>query len=104
MASGRDGEQAPLLADDAHDEEADSVEDEPRANGKVPTREKPRIWLRKSWHWLSKNLMTAAILLLLLGGVIALVVYFAGEFHLPPSICSHSSPFPSCIQPRQWRL
>ena len=84
MASGRDGEQAPLLADDARDEEADSVEDAPRANGKVPTREKPRIWLRKSWHWLSKNLMTAAIVLLLIGGVIALVVYFAGMFYLPP--------------------
>ena len=81
MASGRDGEQAPLLADDAHDDEADSVEDAPRANGKVPTREKPRIWLRKSWHWLSKNLMTIAIVLLLLGGLIALVVYFAGVFY-----------------------
>ena len=80
MASGRDGEQAPLLADDAHDGEADSVDDAPRANGKVRTRAKPRIWLRKSWRWLSKNLKTIAIVLLLLGGLIALIVYFAGVF------------------------
>ena len=85
MTSGRDSEEAPLLADDAHDNEADSVEDAPRANGKVPTREKPRIWLRKFWHWLSKNLMTAAIVLLLIGGLIALVAYFAGVFHFPPA-------------------
>ena len=83
MASGRDSEQAPLLADDARDDEADSVEDAPHANGKVPKREKPRIWLRKSWHWLSKNLMTTAIMLLLLGGLIALLVYFAGVFDFP---------------------
>ncbi len=82
MVSGRDGEQAPLLADDARDDEADSIDDAPQANGKVPKREKPRIWLRKSWHWLLNNLMTTAIILLLLGGFIALVVYFAGAFDL----------------------
>ena len=80
MASGRDSEQAPLLADDARDDEADSVEDAPHANGKVSNREKPRVWLRKSWHWLSNNIMTTAIILLLLGGLIALLVYFAGMF------------------------
>ena len=104
MASGRDGEEAPLLADDVHGDEEDSVEDAPRANGKVPTREKPRIWLRKSWHWLSKNLTTAAIVLLLLGGLIALVAYFAGVFYFTPSIYFGSSPILSCIQPGQWRL
>ena len=83
MVSGRDGEQAPLLADDARDDEADSVEDTPQTNGKVPKRERPRIWLRKSWHWLLNNLMTTAIILLLLGGFIALVVYFAGVVDLP---------------------
>ena len=82
MTSRRDGEQAPLLADDARDDEADSVEDSPRANGEVPKREKPRIWLRTSWKWLSNNLMTTAIILLLLGGLIALLVYFAGMFDL----------------------
>lgn len=85
MTSQRDGEQAPLLADDARDDEADSVEGAPQANGKLPKREKPRIWLRKSWKWLSNNLMTTAIILLLLGGLIALLVYFAGVFDLYPA-------------------
>ena len=85
MTSRRDGEQAPLLADDARDDEADSIEDAPQANGSVPKREKPRMWLRKSWHWLSNNLMIAAIVLLLLGGLVALLVYFAGMFDLAPA-------------------
>ena len=83
MTTGRDSEQAPLLADDAHDDEADSVEDAPQVNGKVSKREKPRIWLRKSWDWLLNNLMTTAIILLLLGGFVAILVYFAGVFDLP---------------------
>ncbi len=82
MTSVRDSEQAPLLADDARDDEADSVEDAPQANGKAPKREKPRIWLRKSWDWLMNNLMTTAIILLLLGGLVALLVYFAGVLDL----------------------
>ena len=82
MTSGRDSEQAPLLADDARDDEADSVEDAPQANGTGSKQEKPRIWLRKSWNWLLNNLMTATIILLLLGGLIALLVYFAGVFDL----------------------
>lgn len=85
MTSGRDSEQAPLLADDARDDEADSVDDAPQANGKVAKREKPRIWLRKSWDWLLNNLMTTAIILLLLGGLIALLVYFAGIPHTFPA-------------------
>lgn len=85
MISQRDSEQAPLLADTAPDDEADSVEDVPQANGKVPKREKPRIWLRQSWDWLLNNLMTTAIILLLLGGLIALLVYFAGVFDLSPA-------------------
>ena len=80
MTSGRYNEQAPLLADDAPNDEADSVEDLPQANGKVPKREKPRKWLKNAWHWVWNNLMTTAIILLLLGGLIALLVYFAGMF------------------------
>ena len=86
MTSGRDSEQAPLLADDARDDEADSVEDAPQANGKVSKGEKPRIWLRKSRDWLLNNLMTTAIILLLLGGLIALLVYFAGVFDFHPAL------------------
>lgn len=86
MTSVRDSEQAPLLADDARDDEADMVEDAPHANDKVSKREKPRIWLKKSWDWLLNNLMTAAIILLLLGGLIALVVYFAGVSDLSQAL------------------
>lgn len=82
MVSRRDGEQAPLLADDARDEEADSVEDAPQANGKLPKQGKLRSWLRKFWVWLLNNLMTTAIILLLLGGLVALLVYFVGVFEL----------------------
>ena len=82
MAFARDSEQAPLLADDARDDEADSVEDAPQANGKVAKRKKPRVWLRKSWTWLMNNLMITAIILLLLGGLVALLVYFTGMFDL----------------------
>ena len=78
MAFARDSEQAPLLVDNARDDEADSVEDAPRANGKVAKREGSRGWLRKSWSWLLNNLMITAIILLLLGGLVALLVYFTG--------------------------
>lgn len=104
MTSGRDSEQAPLLADDARDDEADSVEDAPQANGKVSKREKSRIWLRKSWDWLLNNLMTAAIILLLLGGLIALLVYFAGVFDHSPATELTKIRDPSRVQPGQWRL
>lgn len=80
MTSGRNSEQAPLLADDARDDEAESIEDAPQANDKASKSGKPRIWLRKSKDWLMNNVMTTAIILLLLGGLIALVVYFAGVF------------------------
>ena len=80
MTSRQGGEQAPLLANDARDDEADSVDDALYANGKASKQEKSRTWLGKSWHWLWNNLMTTAIILLLLGGLIALLVYFAGMF------------------------
>lgn len=99
MTSGRDGEQAPLLADDAHDDEADSVEDAPQANGKAPKRKKPRIWLRKSWSWLLKNLMTAAIILLLLGGLIALLVYFAVSYNQDSGDSDPEVPDTICLTP-----
>ncbi|KAL9136576.1 MAG: hypothetical protein Q9175_002214 [Cornicularia normoerica] len=99
MTSGRDSEQAPLLADDARDDEADSVEDAPQANGKVSKREKSRIWLRKSWDWLLNNLMTAAIILLLLGGLIALLVYFAVAYNQDSGDSDPEVPDTICITP-----
>ena len=102
MTSTRNSEQAPLLADDAHDDEADSLEDAPQANGKGHRREKPRIWLGKSWDWLMNNLMATAIILVLLGGLIALLVYFAGVFDLPQApLLAKARIHPSCIQPGQ---
>lgn len=99
MTSARDSEQAPLLADDARDDEADSVEDAPQANGKVPKREKPRIWLRKSWNWLLNNLMATAIILLLLGGLIALLVYFAVAYNQDSGDSDPEVPDTVCLTP-----
>ena len=82
MAFARDSEQAPLLADDARDDEADSVEDAPQANSKAANRKESRSWLRRSWTWLLNNIMITAIILLLLGGLVALLVYFTGMIDL----------------------
>ncbi len=74
--SSRHGEDAPLLADDAANGDADSENSEDLEGGskqdKVPS------WLSSAWNWLLNNLMVVAIILLLLGGLIALCVYFAG--------------------------
>ena len=94
MAFARDSEQAPLLADDARDDEADSVEDAQQANGKVAKRKESRGWLRKSWTWLLNNLMVTAIILLLLGGLVALLVYFTGMDDLGQALESTKIEFP----------
>ena len=76
-ASGRDSEQAPLLADDAPNGDDDSdVDDGVEGDSK---QGRVRSWLTKAWHWLLSNLMAVAIIVLLLGGIIALCVYFAGS-------------------------
>ena len=75
---GRDSEQAPLLADDAPDRDDDSVGSD--GGGGNSKRERVHSWLTKAWHWLSNNIMVVAIILLLIGGIIALCVYFAGVF------------------------
>lgn len=82
MAFARDSEQAPLVADDARDDEADSVEDAPQANSKAAKRKESRSWLRRYWTWLLNNIMITAIILLLLGGLVALLVYFTGMIGL----------------------
>lgn len=69
-------EDAPLLANGGPD---DSESDgEQAANGKQSKQAKPNAWLSKAWHWVLNNLMIVFIALLLLGGIIALSVYFAG--------------------------
>lgn len=77
-AAGGSREDAPLLADDAADDiESDGGE---AANGEISNKEKAGAWFQKGWHWILNNLMVVAIILLLLGGVVALCVYFAGMF------------------------
>lgn len=80
LFSGRNSEEAPLLADDApdRDDQVDCVEEDSPSNGKASKLKQPRIWYQKSWDWLLHNLMAVAIMLLLLGGLIALIIYFAG--------------------------
>ena len=88
-ASGRDSEQAPLLADDAPNGDDD---DSSLGDGVEGDSKQGRVcgWLTKAWHWLLNNLMVVAITLLLLGGIIALCVYFAGLYATKPS-CPHDT-------------
>ena len=81
-ASAHDNEDAPLLADDAPNEdvEANAVE-EPATKG-----EKTKRWLQKAGHWTWSNKMILALVLLLIGGIITVVVYFAGMFVLRISV------------------
>lgn len=78
-SAAHDSEAAPLLADGAADEdiEANDVE-EPSNEQPILKQEKVRNCYRKGWHWLRTNLMIVAVVCLLLGGIIALLVYFTG--------------------------
>ena len=72
-AQEHDSESAPLLD---HDGPEDGHEDD---GGSQPTMsEKTRRWLGKVGRWLLKNRMVLAIVTLLIGGFIALCVYFGG--------------------------
>ena len=82
--SSRNGEDAPLLANDATNGDADSDNAEDLEAGSK--QGKIRSWLISAWNWFLNNLMVVAIILLLLGGLIALCVYFAGGSDRTP-IC-----------------
>lgn len=76
MSSSNTREDAPLLADDGpNDMESDGGDANDRD---VSNRDKARTWFRKAGRWAWNNLMVVALVLLLLGGVIALAIYFAG--------------------------
>ena len=79
--SARDNEEAPLLADDApnDDIEANPVDETPLEQP-ATKQEKAKRGILKVGHWIWSNKMMLAIMLLLIGGVIALTVYFIGEF------------------------
>ncbi len=74
--SGRDSEQAPLLADDALNGDGDS--DLENGDEEDSKQQRVRDGLAKAWHWCLNNLMVIGIILLLIGGIVALSVYFAG--------------------------
>ena len=86
-ASARDNEDAPLLADDAPNEdiEANAVE-EPTTK-----REKTKRWFQKAGHWIWSNKMVLALVLLLIGGIITVVVYFTGMYLLRHPLLFSSS-------------
>ena len=73
-------EEAPLLANDTEEEtdDADIVEDMP-ANGGGPEESRSFTQLKNAGHWLWNHLLIFCVMVLLIGGVIALVVYFARE-------------------------
>ena len=75
--SGRGSEQAPLLADDAPNGDGDS--DLENGEEEDSKQQRVREGLAKAWHWCLNNLMVIAIIMLLIGGIVALSVYFAGS-------------------------
>ena len=87
-------EDAPLLADDAaSDDEHESRNVESQTNSQPTTRRSLRTYLTRFWRWILKNRMVVAILSLLLGGFIALCIYFGGEStdnFLTPILNHHS--------------
>ena len=77
-AAGR--EDAPLLADDAaSDDEHETGDAGNQSAGHPPSHGSLRGSLTRFGRWILKNRMVVAILCLLLGGFIALCVYFGGE-------------------------
>ena len=88
MASGgkkpapeHDSEDAPMLTNDnsSNDREDGSLDDE--ASGRKTAGSRARRWFRRVGRRLWRNRMVVAIILLLLGGFIALCVYFGGTLH-----------------------
>lgn len=80
--SSRSGEDAPLLADDTANGDADSETGNDLEGG--AKQGKVRSWMTSAWNWLLNNAMVVAIILLLLGGLVALCVYFAGGSNHKP--------------------
>ena len=73
-------EDAPLLADDAaSDDEHESRNVENQTASQPTTPRSFRNYLTRFGRWILKNRMVVSILCLLLGGFIALCIYFGGE-------------------------
>ena len=69
-----DGENAPLLADDARDQQ----DDDSLAEGKSTSR------LERLGQWLRANIIGVLIVVLLFAGLIALIIYFASTLRRAP--------------------
>ena len=69
-------EDAPLLVNDAL--KGNKSDDEETINGEQIKQGSSVSWSRRIWQWMRGNLMIIFIALLLIGGFVALCVYFAG--------------------------
>ena len=98
-APEQDSEVAPLLTENAPvgENEEDGFDG---ASEQASKNKKSKTWLGRSWHWLQSNLMIVALVLLLLGGLIALLVYFAGTFRSRSLVSHKLNPVSSCLQPK----
>ena len=67
-------EEAPLLVNEAPDDEESAEIPHDQLEGKSQRS------IQKAWHWLLHHPMLVIIIFLLIGGIIALSVYFAGQF------------------------
>ena len=87
-------EEAPLLADDAQDEDigANAVEERPK-DQPVSQWEKPRMFFQNVGHWIWSNKMILALVLLLVGGIIAVIIYFTGMVSPLYSLLFSSRPY-----------
>ncbi|KAL9129346.1 MAG: hypothetical protein Q9217_002184 [Psora testacea] len=86
-------EEAPLLVDDApNDEDGDDA-------SRHPSGGKGQELFQKAWYWLLDHLMLVIIILLLIGGLVVLSVYFVLVLHRsapkmqPATVCLT----PSCV-------
>jgi len=96
-AQEHDSESAPLLNHDGS-EHLEGHDGDAKTAGNTQT------YLRKAGRWLLKNRMVVAIIALLIGGFIALCVYFGGmcDYQLShaPAYMGNSrlaTPFPCCL-------
>ena len=74
-------EEGPLIANEAPNDE-ESVD-----NLQHSSKGKSGELFQRAWQWLVNHLMTVIIVLLLIGGIVALSVYFAGLFSCFTSAC-----------------
>ena len=76
----KQSEEAPLLVDDVPAEMDDAeIADHSPTDDESPMQSKASTWLQNAGRWIWRNLMVVCIVILLIGGVVALAIYFAGK-------------------------